>query len=337
MKISIVGGAGCLGSSAAFNIVNQGLADELVVIDQNEGLAIIHVMDLLDALIPSNQDMQIRTGSYKDMAGSNLIIVTAGVPNRGGSRQKFIFDNLPIMRDIAQGLNEFCPNAITITASNPIEALNYSLYLLSSNRDRKKFIGYASNDHFRIRKNVADALGIKTSEVEGIVIGEHGDSQVPLFSSIRVNNQPVTLDERVKQEIREKPRERMEKWQSVREKQERMEKCPSASLARTSGWVSGVGLAAMVRAIRDDTRKMFVCSTILAGEYGYKGISMSVPVILGREGIQQIQELELLPDEQERLSQSVSVIKESIDYVEETLGITFGDEKKVSGRNSSFS
>ncbi len=308
MKIGIVGGAGCLGSSVAYNIVTHGLADELVLIDRDEGLATLHVMDLLDTLVPCNQEMQIQTGGYNDMAGSDLIIVTAAVPNRGGSRQQFIFDNLPIMRDVAKGLNEFCPNAIIITASNPVEALNYSLYLLSSVRDRRNIIGYASNDIFRLRKNVAEALGVKPCETEGIVIGEHGDSQVPLFSSIRVNNQTVTLDERVKQNIREKPRERMEKW-------------ASASLARTSGWLSGVGIAALVRAIRDDTREMFVCSAILAGEYGYEGISMSVPVILGREGILQIQQWDILPDEREKLNQSVKIIKESTHYVEEALGI----------------
>ncbi|MFC1955136.1 malate dehydrogenase [Chloroflexota bacterium] len=309
MKICIIGGAGCLGSSTAFNIVIQGLADELVLIDQDEGLATLHVMDLLDTLVPCNQEMQIQTGSYKDMGGSDLVIITASVPNREGSRQEYALDNLPIMQEIARGVNEICPDTITIIACNPVETLNYSLYLLRANRDRSKFIGYASNDHFRLRKNVAEALDVKPSDVEGIVVGEHGDSQVPLFSSIRVNDKPVTLDERIKEDIRKKPRERMEKWLG-------------ASLARTSGWVSGVGMAAVVRTIRDDTREMFICSAILAGEYGYKGISMSVPVILGRGGILQIQERELLPDERERLEQSVRVIKESTHYIDEALGIT---------------
>ena len=169
--------------------------------------------------------MKIQQGTYQDMRGSDLVISTASVPNRDATRQEYVLDNLVIMEDIARGINEYCPHALIINASNPIEALSYSLYLLRSDRDRGKIIGYSCNDHFRLKKDVAQVLGVKPSQVEGVVLGEHGDSLVPVFSSIRVDGKAVTLDDRTKQELRRKPRERMDKWLS-------------ASLERTSGWIS---------------------------------------------------------------------------------------------------
>ncbi len=324
MKVSIVGAAGCLGSSAAFNIATQGLADEMVLLDIRRNVLESHAQDIRDALVACGQDIDVRTGNHEDMTGSDVVIVVGGVsliskvstsegktkPHQAFySRQQVVSENLSIIRDITQAIQQFCPDAIVITGTNPVEALNYASYLLSPNRDRKKFIGYSLNDSLRFRLWVAEAIGVKPSQVEAIVMGEHGDSQVPIFSSIRVDNQPISLSEPVKQELRRKPAERMHRTLSLK-------------AGRTTGWSSGLGLAAILKAIRNDTGEMFPCCTVLAGEYGYEGFSMTVPLILGRQGIHEVLEWKLDPEEKEGLERSVSILKTAAHYVEETLGTT---------------
>ncbi len=311
MKVSIIGAAGCIGSSAAFSIATRGLADEMVLIDINKNLLAAHVIDIRNAVVACQHDMSIQAGIYEDMAGSDVVIIAVTAASESISRQQALSDNLRIIPDIAQAAGQFCPSAVVITASNPVEALSYASYLLSSTRDRKKFIGYSLNDSIRFRLWIAEAIGVNPSKVEFIVMGEHGDSQVPIFSTLRVDNQPVSLSEQVKQELRSKVLEYLPHWLSLK-------------VERTSGWVSGVGMAAMVNAIRHDTRELFACSALLAGEYGYEGFSMTVPVILGRQGIHEILEWELSPDEQDRLEKSASILKSTARFVEEALGTTIG-------------
>ncbi len=309
MKLSIIGAAGYTGSGTAFRIATQGLVDDMVLIDRNENLLAVHVLDLSDVVVACKHDMQIRAGSYEDMADSDIVIIAAAAPYRTfDSRQELVSENLAIILDIAKKVEQLCPNAVVITITNPVETFTYALYLLSPTRDRKRFIGYSFNDSIRFRRWAAEALGVKPSRVDAVTMGEHGDSQVPIFSSVRIDNQPVPLDEHAKQDIRKKAAEYIHKWQSF-------------GTTRSSGWMSGVGLAAMVQAIRNDTRELFVCCAVLAGEYGYKGFSMGVPVILGRQGIQQILEWELLPDEQEGLRKTTSILKAAAHSVERALGL----------------
>ena len=327
MKVGIVGAAGCLGSTAAFSIATQGLADELVLVDTNENLVQAHVIDIREAVVAAGHDMAIRVGSYEDMAGADIVIVAAAVdtvtarfsrlaasgvdalsqPVRP-SRQQLIASNMRVIPDIARAAGRVCPDAVVITCTNPVEALSYASYLLSPTQDRMKFIGYSINDSFRFRRWVAEAVGVEPSKVKGIVIGEHGDSQVPLFSSIRVDGQPVSLTEPVKQELRKKAPESIRHWLGLKP-------------GRSSGWLSGAGLATMVKAVRDDTGEMFPCSVVMAGEYGYQGFSMTVPVILGRQGVHQVLEWELAPDEKKWLEQSASVLKAAARLVEEILAL----------------
>lgn len=309
MKLSIIGAAGYVGSSAAFRIATQGLVDEMVLIDRDENMLAIHALDLLDVIVACNQDIQLVAGNFEDLADSDVVIIAANAPFRTfHSRQELVSENLPIILDISKKIEQFSPNAIVITVTNPVETFSYALYLLNPTRDRRRFIGYSYNDTIRFRRWVAETLGIKPSKVKAVTMGEHGDSQVPIFSSVRVDNQTILLDESTKQDIRNKAAEYIHKWQSF-------------GTSRSSAWMSGLGLAAMVQAIRNDTRELFVCCAVLAGEYGYEGISMSVPVILGRQGIQQILEWELLPDEQEDIKKTTSILIRAAHSIEQALDL----------------
>ena len=308
MKATIIGAAGCVGSCVAFNIAVHRLADEIVMIDgPKQNLLIQHVMDISTAV--TGQDVLVRTGNDKDMRGSDIVIVAAGVPQGViASRMEMLPKNLPIIKDIAQKVKQFCSNAVIITATNPVGPLNYAMYLCS-HLDRGKLIGYSTNDSIRLRMMVAEALGVKSRQVEGTVIGEHGSSQVLLFSSIRVDGKPVSVSKDIKQKIRQEVPHILRRYEELKS-------------GRTAGWTSAAGLAAIVRAIGENTEEVIPCSSVLEGEYGCHGLSMTIPAVLGREGIHEILEWELAPDENEGLEHSINILKPAMHYVEEYLGIS---------------
>jgi len=306
MKITIIGASGNIGSCAAFNIAVHRLADELVLIDTpRPDLVFFHALDLNTAV--TGQDMLVRTGGYEDMDNSDIVIMSAGSAQVVHSRMEVLPANLPIIQDISKKVRQFCPEAVVITATNPVCPLNYSMYRCAE-LDRRRILGYSYNDTIRFRMRLAQALGVKSSQVEGTVIGEHGDSQVLLFSSVKVNGKPVSISEDMKQKLRRQVPEGQKLLGELREK-----------TGRTAAWTTAVGLAAMCRAIARDTGEIIPCSVTLDGEYGCKSLSMSVPTVLGKGGVRKILELKLAPDEQEALNQSIEVLRPAMKYVEELL------------------
>jgi malate dehydrogenase len=315
VKITIIGAAGSVGSAAAFNIAVHGLADEIVMIGgQRQNVVKQHSMDLNTAV--AAQDIRVRTGSFEDLPGSSIVIIAASVslmangsPAVLSSRMELLPGNLALLRDMGKKINRFCPEAVVITATNPVDPLNYAMYLLSADRDRKRFIGYSTNDSFRFSMMAASALGVKTSQVSATVIGEHGSSQVLLFSSLRVDGRSVSVSEELKQRIRQQVPQILKSYEELRS-------------GRTAGWTSAVGLASLCRAIGQDTSQMMPCSVVLDGEYGYRGLSMTAPAIMGRGGLQQILEWKLAPEEYQGLEISVNTLKPAMRYVEESLGLS---------------
>ncbi len=197
MKITIIGASGNIGSAAAFYIAVQGLADEIVMIDPpRPDLLNQYVYDLTAAA--SHHDVLVRAGVDKDMKDSDIVISAAGAGSAGimKSRLEFLPKNIPIVKSICVNIQRYCPEAAVITASNPVCPLNYAMSLCSG-LDRKQLIGYSGNDSIRFRLLMARELGVKTSRVEAFVIGEHGNSQVPLFSSVRVDGKPVDISEEI--------------------------------------------------------------------------------------------------------------------------------------------
>ncbi len=306
MKITVIGASGNVGSCAAFNITVHRLADELVMIDTpRQDMVTLHALDLNTAA--TGRDMLVRAGDYEDMEGSDIIIVAAGSARVFASRLEVLPENLPIIRDIAGRVSQFCPDAVVITATNPVCPLNYAMHL-GSNLDRRKAIGYSANDSIRFRMRLAQALGVKSSQVEASVIGEHGDSQVSLFSSVRINGRPVSIDEDTKQKIRQQVPDGQKVLEELRVK-----------TGRTAAWTTAIGLAAVVRAIVENTGEMIPCSVVLDGEYGCHGLSMGVPAVLGNGGVREILEWELAPDEQAELKRSIDILRPAMQYVEQSL------------------
>lgn len=306
MKISIIGASGNVGSTAAFLIAVRRLVDEMVLIDNPRPDAVaFHAWDINTGV--TGRDLLVRAGDYPDMAGSDIVIIAAGSAKVIHDRKEVLPQNLTIIQDIAQKIKQCCPDAVIITASNPVDALNYAMYRCSE-FNRSQTIGYTYNDSIRFRMRLGQELGVPSSRVEGTVIGEHGDSQVQLFSSVRVDGKPVTFTEALKEKMRRQVSE------GQRQRDDFIQKT-----GRSAAWTTAAGLTEVVQAVAKNAGQVVPCSACLDGEYGCKNMSMSVPVILGREGVKQVLEWELASDEQKLLKKSIEVLKPTMKYVEELL------------------
>jgi malate dehydrogenase len=162
------------------------------------------------------------------------------------------------------------------------------------------------NDSFRFRELVARAKGVKVSQVRATVVGEHGSTQVPLFSSARVDGKQVFFTNAEKKEILGEIPNILRRFEELQ-------------AGRTAGWTCAIGLASLVRAIRDDSGEVFPASVVLDGEYGQHGLSMSVPLKLGRTGVQEIEEWALEPEEQAKFEESAAAMAAAARIVDETL------------------
>ena len=306
MKISVIGAAGNVGSCAACNIAIHKVADEVVMIDDYspDGLD-QYAFDLTSAVV--GLDTLVRKGSYEELSGSDVIIMAAGSAQVVTSRQDVLPQNLPLIVEIADKIRQCCPETVMITATNPVCPLIYAMYRRIG-FDRKKMLGCTVNDSVRFRMFVARALDVPASRVRATVIGEHGDSQVLLFSSVRLDGNPVSLSPDA------------EKW--VREQVAGVPKILEAQRAktgRTATWTTSMGITAMCRAIAEDAGDMIPCSTPLEGEYDCRDLAMSVPVVLGHGGVREIREWDLTPDEHKELELSVEALKPMMAYVDDFL------------------
>ncbi len=304
MKMTIIGAAGSVGAPAAFFIAASGLVDEIVMIDVRQNVLQQHAMDIGTAV--SALDVSVRAGAYEDLTGSNLVVNAAGA-QQGliADRMDMLPKNIPLARDIARQIERYCPAAFVITATNPADPLNYATWL-AGGFDRHQLIGYTLNDSLRFREMVARAKGVKVGQVQATVIGEHGSSQVLLFSSVRIDGRSVHFSEEEKQDIRAQVPDILRRYEELQS-------------GRTAGWTCAIGLAAITRAFLQNTGEIFACSVVLDGEYGQRGLSMSVPVVLGEKGVREILEWDLEPDEQAGLKRSVDTLKAAARIVDENL------------------
>ena len=201
MKVTVLGAAGWVGMSAAFQIAATRLADEMVLIDVRENLVEHHAMDLSTAV--SGLDVKVKAGGYEDTVGSDVVVNAAGLHGDiTADRTEMLKKNTLMARDTAEQLAKYCPEAVVFTAVNPVDAINYALWL-TKHFDRRQLVGYSLNDNLRFREFAEHAKGVEVSRVEALAMGEHGLTQVQLFSSVKVDGKPVTFSEEEKGSIRE--------------------------------------------------------------------------------------------------------------------------------------
>ncbi len=295
MKVGIIGAAGTVGSCTAFAIAIQGLADELVLLDEKRGVVGNHAMDINTA-VSGLHKTTVRAGNYEDLIGTDVTIISAGIHFSGSTPLKEkLTPNIPIMKTIAANLKKYCPQTVVLMVTNPIDVLNYVMYL-TGYFDRKKLIGYNMNDSIRLRDAAAKTLGVSPLQVEGIAAGYHPLPSVPLYSSIKVDGKPCVLDSGKRQKIQEETRNYLKALDSF-------------GANRTAGWTTAAGIAETVRAIREDAKIIMPCSAVLDGEYKCRNLSIGVPAIVGRDGINRILEWDLPADELKEFDQVAAILK----------------------------
>ncbi|HPF96089.1 MAG: malate dehydrogenase [Flavobacteriaceae bacterium] len=295
MKVTVVG-AGAVGASCAEYIAIKDFASEVVLLDIKEGFAEGKAMDLMQTASLNSFDTKITgvTNDYSKTADSNICVITSGIPRKPGmTREELIGINAGIVKSVTSSLIQYSPNTIIIVVSNPMDTMTYLVHK-STNLPKNRIIGMGGAlDSARFKYRLAEALGAPISDVDGMVIGAHSDvGMVPLTRLATRNSVPVS---------KFISNERMEQ---VKEDT----KVGGATLTKllgTSAWYApGAAVSALVQAIACDQKKMFPCSVLLEGEYGLNDICLGAPVILGKNGIEKIVELELTSEEKEALMTS---------------------------------
>jgi malate dehydrogenase len=305
MKVSIIG-SGEVGATTAIYIAERGLSD-ITLIDIIEGMPHGKALDLMEASpLRGFASRVVGSNSYKDVAGSGLIVVTAGVARRSGmSRADLLEKNVAIVRVVVENIVKYCPSAKILVVTNPVDALTY-LALKASGFGRERVFGMAGVlDSARFRYFLAEELGVSVSDTTAMVIGSHDEQMVPLPQYARVRGVPITdlmSDEDIKRAI--------ERTRQAGSEIVRYLKAGSASFAPAAS------ICKMVEAVVQDKKELLPVSVYLEGEYGLSDLCIGVPVKLGREGVEQIVELELTLKEREALHRSARALKERIAMVD---------------------
>jgi malate dehydrogenase len=297
-KISLIG-AGQIGGVQAQLIAQQGLAD-VVLYDVVEGLPQGKALDICHALSEWGSDVSVTgTNDYKDTAGSDLYIVTAGIPRKPGmSRDDLLATNLKIIKDVAQGIARHSPDATVIVVSNPLDVMVWALKELTRFPKARVFGQAGVLDSARFRFFVAEELGVSVRDVVAMVLGGHGDTMVPLPRLSSVNGIPLRslLSEKRIGEI-------AKRVQNAGGEVVGLLKTGSAFVSPAQASVE------MAEAVLLDQKRVLPCAAYLEGEYGVDGIYMGVPVLIGKRGVEKIFEVELEPAERKLLDESVAHVK----------------------------
>lgn len=302
MKVTVVG-AGAVGASCAEYIAIKNFASEVVLVDIKEGFAEGKAMDLMQTASLNGFDTKITgsTNDYSATADSDVAVITSGIPRKPGmTREELIGINAGIVKTVTSNLLAHSPNAIIIVVSNPMDTMAYLAHK-SANLPKNRIIGMGGAlDSARFKYRLAEALDCPSSDVEGMVIGGHSDTgMVPLIEKATRNSVPVSefiSSDRMNQVVEDT-------------------KVGGATLTKllgTSAWYApGAAVSELVRAIAQDSKKMFPCSALLEGEYGLNDISIGVPCLIGANGIEEIVQIGLSDEEMNKLTTSAEGVRKT--------------------------
>ncbi|GIZ15433.1 malate dehydrogenase [Capnocytophaga catalasegens] len=301
MKVTVVG-AGAVGASCAEYIAIKNFASEVVLVDIKEGFAEGKAMDLMQTASLNGFDTKITgvTNDYSKTAGSDVAVITSGIPRKPGmTREELIGTNANIVKSVVEQLVKHSPNVIVIVVSNPMDTMTYLVHK-ATKLPKNRILGMGGAlDSARFKYRLAEALDCPISDVDGMVIAAHSDTgMLPLTRLASRNGVPVSQflsQERLNQVAEDT-------------------KVGGATLTKllgTSAWYApGAAVSAMVQAIACDQKKMFPCSTLLEGEYGLSDICLGVPVLVGKNGIEQIVTIDLNDAEKAKFKENAEAVRE---------------------------
>lgn len=300
-KVSIIG-SGYVGATAVYYIAEKNLAD-IVMVDVVEGLPQAKAMDYLHAAPMQKYNVRISgTNDYKDITGSDVVVITAGIPRKPGmDRMDLMKINVDIAKKASQAIAEYAPNAIVIVVSNPLDIIAM-VTLQESGFALKRVMGMAGIlDSTRFRYFIAESLGVWPGDVMAMVLGGHGDSMVPLSRFTRVNGIPVTelMDDETLESLINRTRTGGGEIVSLLKK-------------GSAFYAPGAAVAKMVEVVVKDEKRVVPVSAYLRGEYGYNDVFLGVPVLLGENGVERIIELALTLDEKKALDESAAAVADGV-------------------------
>ena len=300
MKITVVG-AGAVGATTADNIARAALCEELVILDIKEGIAEGKAQDMMQTadLLGFNTRISGSTSDYSKTAGSGVVVITSGLPRKPGmTREELIGTNAGIVKGVAENILKYSPDAIIIVVSNPMDTMTY-LALQSTGLPKNRIIGMGGAlDSARFKYQLSQHLGCSSADLNGIVVGGHGDTtMIPLIRYATWNSAPVTSflsDDQQKQIVADTM----------------VGGATLTKLIGTSAWYApGAAAAALVEAIVRDQKKLFSCCVYLDGEYGQNDICLGVPVVIGKNGWEKILDYKLNESEQAEFNKSAAAVR----------------------------
>ena len=303
-KVVLVG-AGFVGMSMAYSLLNQGGLDELILIDVNKDKAVGEEMDLSHGLPYAPHKMKIKAGSYKDCKNANIVVITAGLAQKPGqSRLELAVENAKIMKSITESVMESGFDGVFIVASNPVDLMTYVVAEVSG-MPKSKVIGSGTVlDTARLRYLIAEYLEVSSKNVHAYILGEHGDSSlVPwnhcyvgckkMIDIMKDNNHPMEDLKKIHDGV----------WQAAYE---------IIDKKRATYYGIGMALNRLVKAVLDDENSILTVSTYLDNKYGQDGVFIGVPAIINKKGVKDLLELKLNKEDQEKFDHSCEIMRETI-------------------------
>lgn len=304
-KVSIIG-AGEVGASCATCLADRDFVNEIVIVDVKPGLAEGKALDLRQSAALKRFDTIVKgfTADYSQTANSDVVVITSGITRKPGmERSDLIATNAGIVREVSQQVAKYSPNAVIVVVSNPLDVLCYCAW---------KRCGFPSNrvlgmsgqlDVARYKSFIAEALNVSTKDIQALILGGHGKSMVPMPRYTTIGGIPIRnlLSE-------EKVQEAIQRTQLGGEE-------IINHLGRSGWFAAGAAVCEMVEAVICDQQRVFTACAYLKGEYGYEDIYLGVPVILGKNGVERVIELELDEDDKVRFHDSQEEVVKTLNIL----------------------
>tara|TARA_B100000902_G_C27234519_1_gene876645 strand:+ start:430 stop:1365 length:936 start_codon:yes stop_codon:yes gene_type:complete len=310
MKVTIVG-AGNVGASCAEYIAIKSIASEVVLLDIKEGFAEGKALDLMQTATTLGFNSRIKgvTNDYSATKDSDVVVITSGIPRKPGmTREELIGINAGIVQSVASSILEYSPNTVIVVVSNPMDTMTY-LTLKATGLPKNRVIGMGGAlDSSRFKTYLSLALDKPANDIQGIVIGGHGDTtMIPLTRLASYNGTPIS------QHLNDETMEQVAASSMV----------GGATLTKllgTSAWYApGASVAYLVDSIINDQKRMIPCSVLLEGEYQQEDLCIGVPCIIGKNGWESIVDVQLNATEQEKFNQSTAAVKSMNELLKDVL------------------
>lgn len=302
-------GTGAVGCSYAYSLINQGVAEELVLIDVNEAKAEGDAMDLNHGMPFAPSPIRVWSGSYQDCATADLVVITAGLAQKPGeTRLELVEKNTKIFKQIVKSIMESGFNGIFLVATNPVDILTYVTWK-ESGLPKERVIGSGTVlDSARLRSALGKYFNVDTRNVHAAIIGEHGDTELPIWSHAMIGIEHLNAVLKRKGDLKKECLDEI--FVNVRDAAYQI-------IERKGATYYGIGmsLVRITKAILNNENSILTVSAYLNGEYGQSDVYIGVPAVINRSGIREVVEIELNEKETEQFNHSVSVLKETMQPV----------------------